>query len=88
VVKLDITHTYIGDLVVDLVSPDNTSVLLHNRSGGSVNNIIKTYTMMNTSGLQNLRGDSIGGDWKLHVSDHEGADQGKLNHWALKLVPM
>jgi subtilisin-like proprotein convertase family protein/subtilisin family serine protease len=88
VVELDITHTYIGDLVVDLVSPDNTSVLLHNRSGGSVNNIIKTYTMMNTSGLQNLRGDSIGGDWKLHVSDHEGADQGKLNHWALKLVPM
>jgi subtilisin-like proprotein convertase family protein/subtilisin family serine protease len=88
VVELDITHTYIGDLVVDLVSPDNTSVLLHNRSGGSANNIIKTYTMMNTSGMQNLRGDSIGGDWKLQVSDHEGADQGKLNHWALKLAPM
>jgi subtilisin-like proprotein convertase family protein len=88
VVELDITHTYIGDLVVELVSPDNTSVLLHNRSGGSANNIIKTYTMMNTSGMQNLRGDSIGGDWKLQVSDHEGADQGKLNHWALKLAPM
>jgi subtilisin-like proprotein convertase family protein len=88
VFELDITHTYIGDLVVELVSPDNTSVLLHNRSGGSANNIIKSYTMMNTSSLQNLRSDSISGDWKLHVSDHESADQGKLNRWALKLFPM
>ena len=88
VVELDITHTYIGDLVVELASPDNTSVLLHNRSGGRANNIIKTYTLMNTSSLQNLSGDSISGDWKLHVSDHEGADQGKLNRWALKLFPM
>jgi subtilisin-like proprotein convertase family protein len=87
VVELDITHTYIGDLVVELVSPDNTSVLLHNRSGGSANNIIKTYTMMNTTSLQSFRGDSINGDWKLHVSDNEGVDQGKLNHWALKLTP-
>jgi subtilisin-like proprotein convertase family protein len=87
VVELDITHTYIGDLVVELVSPDNTSVLLHNRSGGSANNIIKTYTMMNTTSFQSFRGDSINGDWKLHVSDNEGVDQGKLNHWALKLTP-
>lgn len=87
VVELDITHTYIGDLIVELISPDNTSVLLHNRTGGSSNNIIKTYTMMNTGRLQNFRGDLISGDWKLKVSDHAGADQGKLNHWALKLTP-
>ena len=86
VVELDITHTYIGDLVVELISPDNTLVLLHNRSGGSANNIIKTYTLMNTSNLQNLRGDSIAGDWRLHVSDHAGLDQGKLNRWALQLT--
>ena len=85
-VELDITHTYIGDLVVELVSPDNTSIFLHNRSAGSTNNIIKTYTMINTSSLQNLRGDAINGGWKLKVSDHAGADQGKLNRWALKLT--
>lgn len=87
VVELDITHTYIGDLVVELISPDNTPVLLHNRSGGSANNIIKTYTMTNASNLQNLRGESTGGDWRLHVSDHAGLDQGKLNRWALQLTP-
>ena len=61
-------------------------MLLHNRSGGSANNIIKTYSMTNTSHLQNLRGDSIAGDWRLHVSDHAGADQGKINRWALQLM--
>ena len=34
------------------------------------------------------RGVSINGDWKLKVSDHAGADQGKLNRWALQLRPM
>ena len=85
-VDLDITHTYIGDLIVELVSPNNTSVLLHNRKGGSANNIIKTYTVMNTSSLQNLRGGSIGGDWKLKVSDHASIDKGKLNRWALRIT--
>jgi subtilisin-like proprotein convertase family protein len=47
----------------------------------------KTYTMTNTSNLQNLRGDSTGSDWRLHVSDHAGMDQGKLNRWALQLTP-
>jgi len=85
-VDLDITHTYIGDLIVELVSPNNTSVLLHNRTGGSANNIIKTYTMMNMSSLHNLRGGSIGGDWKLKVSDHASIDKGKLNRWALRIT--
>ncbi len=87
VVELDITHTYIRDLVVELVSPDDTSVLLHNRTGGAKDNIIKTYTLQNTTGLQSFRDVPIQGDWKLKVSDHARADQGKLNHWALKLIP-
>ena len=85
-VEIDITHTYIGDLLVELVSPSNTRVLLHNRTGGSANNIIKTYTGVNTPNLQVLRGEPINGLWKLCVSDRAGADQGKLNRWALKLM--
>ena len=86
-VHVDITHTYIGDLRVELVSPSDTHVLLHNRTGGSANNIIKTYTGENTPHLQILRGETINGLWRLNVSDHAGADQGKLNRWALKLMP-
>lgn len=85
-IELDITHTYIGDLLVELVSPDSTSVLLHSLSGGSAENIIKTYTITNTSRLQDFHGDSVSGNWRLKVSDHAGLDQGKLNRWALKIV--
>lgn len=84
--ELDITHPYIGDLVVELVSPGNTTIFLHNRIGGSADNIIKTYTESNTSSLQTLRGEPINGSWKLKVSDRAAWDQGKLNRWALKLV--
>lgn len=85
-VEIDITHTYIGDLVIELIAPDNTAVLLHNRIGGSADNIIKTYTLLNMASLQSLRGHEIQGSWKLKVSDRAGSDQGKLNRWALQLV--
>lgn len=87
-VEIDITHTYIGDLIVELIAPDNMAVLLHNRAGSSSDNIIRTYTLLNTSSLLPLRGHEIKGDWHLKVSDHEGADQGKLNRWALRLSAM
>jgi len=86
-IEVDITHTYIGDLRIALVAPNGTKVALHDRTGGSADNIIKTYTMTNTSILQTLQGEEINGIWKLKVSDHAGADQGKLNHWALKIRP-
>lgn len=84
-IELDITHTYIGDLMVRLTSPNGTSLLLHNRSGGSADNIIRTYGMTNTSALQVLRGEALAGNWRLNVSDHANVDQGKLNHWAITL---
>lgn len=87
-VEIDITHTYIGDLIVELMAPDNTAVLLHNRTGGSADNIIKTYTLLNTSSLQALRGHGIQGNWRLKVSDRADVDQGKLNRWALQLTAM
>lgn len=87
-IDLDITHSYISDLIVELVTPENTSVFLHNRSGRTANNIIKTFTLPNTSILQGLRGETISGDWKLRVSDHARIDQGKLDRWALHLTPV
>ena len=35
---MDLNHTYQGDLEVALIGPDNTTVLLHNRTGGTTDN--------------------------------------------------
>lgn len=85
-VSVDITHTYIGDLTVTLVSPAGTAVALHNRSGGSQDNLIAAYKSATTTELQVLRGQAVQGAWKLSVADLEAVDVGKLNRWALKLV--
>ncbi len=85
-VTVEIIHTYIGDLVVELISPAGTSVTLHDRAGGRADNLFKTYAQATTPRLQTLRGEAIQGAWRLKVSDREAADVGKLKRWALKIV--
>jgi subtilisin-like proprotein convertase family protein len=86
-VGIDITHTYIGDLLVNLVSPDGTVVSLHSGAGGSADNIITAYNFNNNVRLQVLRSSNIQGSWKLKVSDIAGQDIGKLNKWSVKIIP-
>ena len=77
-VAVDISHTYRGDLVVDLIAPDGTARTLHSRAGGSANDIGRTYT-------PDLDGTGIAGDWTLRVSDRAGGDTGTLNSWTLTI---
>lgn len=81
--EVDITHTYVSDLSLVLKSPDGAEVILHNRTGGGSDNIIRRYTPNNTASLTAFRGVPIAGDWTLAVRDHAAADRGKLNRWAL-----
>ncbi|MEU3312356.1 S8 family serine peptidase [Streptomyces sp. NPDC006656] len=75
-VGVNIVHTYIGDLKVDLVAPDGTVYTLHNRAGGSADNINQTYTVDASSEVAN-------GTWKLRVNDNAGGDTGKIDSWNL-----
>jgi extracellular elastinolytic metalloproteinase len=84
-VTVDITHTYVGDLVVELVSPSGNRATLHDRLGGSRDNLIRSYDSVATPALAALIGSAVQGNWKLRVADHEGQDVGKLNGWALEL---
>ena len=77
-VAVDITHTYIGDLVVELVAPDGTAQTLHSRSGGSANDIDRTYA-------PGFDGTGIVGDWTLRIRDHATHDTGTLNSWTLTI---
>ena len=75
-VAVDIKHTYIGDLKVDLVAPDGSVYVLHNRSGGSADNINKTYTV-------NLSSEALNGTWKLRVNDNYTYDTGYIDSWSV-----
>jgi choice-of-anchor B domain-containing protein len=77
-VAVNIQHTYIGDLKVDLVAPDGSVYTLHNRSGGSTDNINQTYTV-------NLSSETKNGTWKLQVNDNASQDTGKIDTWTLTL---
>jgi len=83
---VDITHTWIGDLRVGLTPPDGNEIILHDQTGGSQDNLIKTFSVDNVAALKTLQGKSVLGVWKLHVADLAGRDTGKLNRWGLKLT--
>jgi subtilisin-like proprotein convertase family protein len=87
-VTLNITHTYRGDLIVELKHGAKT-VRLHNRTGGSADNLAGTYpTTLTVSGpgaLTAFIGDTADGAWTLVVSDRAGQDTGTLVSWCLKL---
>ncbi len=85
-IGIDVTHTYISDLIINLVSPQGTVISLHSKTGGDADNIIKTYNFANHTGLQTLLGQPIQGVWKLKVSDVVGQDVGKLNSWSVKII--
>ncbi|MFG3410055.1 S8 family serine peptidase [Streptomyces sp. NPDC048142] len=77
-VPVDISHTYIGDLKIDLVAPDGSVYNLKAYgSGGSSNDVVTTYTVDASSETAN-------GTWKLRVSDNWTYDTGKINGWALQ----
>jgi len=86
-VELDVTHTFIGDLRVELTSPTGQTAVLHNRGGGQRDNLILTLDSAGNGELGNLIGGGIAGEWKLKVADVAGEDVGKLNAWGLEIQP-
>ncbi|MFJ8209134.1 M4 family metallopeptidase [Streptomyces sp. NPDC096033] len=75
-VGVKITHTYIGDLQIDLVAPNGTSFRLQNSSSDSTANLDKTYTV-NASAVP------ANGTWKLKVQDKGAADTGTITDFKL-----
>ena len=85
-VRVDITHTWIGDLQVKLTTPAGTDIILHDRSGGGQDNLIKTYSADNLAAIKSVVGQPAQGTWTLGVTDLAGRDVGKLNRWGLELT--
>ncbi|WP_406120806.1 S8 family peptidase [Streptomyces sp. NBC_00989] len=76
-VGVDISHTFRGDLVLDLVAPDGSTYRLKAAStSDSADDVKATYTVDASSETAN-------GTWKLRVQDTAAQDTGTLNSWKL-----
>ncbi|MEU7022718.1 S8 family serine peptidase [Streptomyces sp. NPDC046203] len=77
-IPVNITHTYIGDLQIQLIAPDGTaSTLKASGTGGSTRDIDTTYSVDASAKTAN-------GTWKLRVTDNYTYDTGRINSWALQ----
>lgn len=77
-VTVDIVHQRIGDLVVTLYAPDGASFVLHNRQGGTTQNLHQTYAL-------DLSAHARKGVWSLAVQDAASGVTGYLNTLTLQL---
>lgn len=91
-VKITIKHTYIGDLQVYLLHPDGTSITLHDRTGGSKDDLIQAYSETAVTGsiavsaLATLKAKAATGTWKVFIRDRAAIDVGKLDKVELTLT--
>ncbi|GLW92918.1 S8 family peptidase [Actinokineospora globicatena] len=76
-VKVDINHTYTGDLVVDLIGPSGATYNLKKaRGASSASGIHETFTVDASAENRN-------GTWKLQVTDVMTYDVGTIDTWTL-----
>ncbi|WP_235567611.1 proprotein convertase P-domain-containing protein [Lysobacter sp. Root96] len=75
-ISVNIVHPYKGDLIVDLIAPDGSVYNIHNRSGGSADNVTGTF-------IKDLSSEALNGTWKLRAADRAGADVGYIDTWSI-----
>ena len=75
-VAVNIVHTYKGDLKVDLIAPDGSLYVLHNRAGGSADNIVQTFNV-------NLSSEALNSTWNHRVKANLNADSGYIDSWSI-----
>ncbi|MEO0728068.1 MAG: proprotein convertase P-domain-containing protein, partial [Bacteroidota bacterium] len=101
VMNLDITHTWVGDLQVQLESPQGTTRTLFTYGCGSADDVLLSFDDESSTALgcprntgakvipeQSLDafdGQPFGGTWTLLIRDNENQDGGSLNEWNLKI---
>ncbi len=84
-VSVDISHSNIGNLRVELLSPGGKKAILHNRTGLGNKDLQKSYDSKTAAALTTFIGQPLKGDWVLTVRDLVKRDTGKLNKWSIEL---
>lgn len=81
-VRVDLRHEARGDLQLELIAPDGTTVVLQSTTSDRGIDVHFTY---DEPALDVLRGRSAAGIWTLRVSDQRARDAGTLLSWNLQL---
>lgn len=98
-VGINITHSYVGDLALVLVSPAGTQVFLWQGECGNANNINATFdnsgltpncgpttgNVLPQGSLAEFNGQSSQGQWVLGFVDGFTGDSGTLNEWSVEI---
>jgi len=84
-VTVNIEHEFLGDIEVNLKSPNGQIVLLQNRSLGSQTKLKETYTVATTPALKQILNKPAVGVWELLVIDFSAMVTGTLKGWELIL---
>jgi M6 family metalloprotease-like protein len=83
---LDISHPFVSDLLVELLSPMGRRAVLHSRQGGSSDDLSRAYDSERPGGeLSSLVGQPMQGPWVLRISDRARADVGTLRKWSIEV---
>jgi subtilisin family serine protease len=84
-VILALDHGYLGDLELSLVSPNQTAILLQNRTLGRRTSLEATYDLESTPLLRQLIQKPSQGLWQLQIRDLGVGHTGTLKRWTLRL---
>jgi subtilisin-like proprotein convertase family protein len=82
-VDANITHTFRGDLVIQVIAPNGQVATLSNRAGGSADNFVATGTDITGSFTT---GSAASGTWQLFVRDLARIDVGTINSFSLHIT--
>ncbi len=86
-VRLDLEHGARGDLRIEVIAPDGTTIALQRPSIDRGRDLHTTYGLSATpaESLDPLRGRSAAGVWRLRITDERSRDAGTLLSWGLLL---
>jgi subtilisin family serine protease len=81
-IRVSLTHTFTGDLGIELTSPSGTrSVLLNALNGFGSSNDLSNMVLLSNA----FYGENPTGTWTIKVVDAFAADTGTLTSWAIRV---
>jgi extracellular elastinolytic metalloproteinase len=84
-VSVEITHPFVGDLRIRVITPAGATIMLSDRGEGMAD-LRRVFRAAAVPALGELAGTSTRGEWTLWASDHTGRDVGRLVSWGLMFV--